>query len=139
MLIRLYFFQMEIAIIISILIFSLYSATIIVFAFSFFLHKPNNFSTIQTKFVSVIIACRNEEKNLPKLLESLKNQDYQGGHEIIIVNDHSSDKSAEIIKDLHFDGLILFELPENLAGKKDSLRFGAKTANGDSVLFNDDA
>ncbi|MBN2777986.1 MAG: glycosyltransferase [Bacteroidales bacterium] len=128
---------MEIAIIISILIFFLYSATIIVFAFSFFLHKPNNFPTTQTKFVSVIIACRNEEKNLPKLLESLKNQDYQGGHEIIIVNDHSSDKSTEIINDLYFDGLYLFELPRNLSGKKDALRFGAKNAKGDILLFTD--
>ena len=50
--------------------------------------------------ISVIIPCYNEEKFIGKLLfkvsESLKNID----HEIIIVNDFSSDKTKSIIESL---------------------------------------
>lgn len=128
---------MNLTIIISILIFSFYCATIFVFAFSYYLRKQKNISISKNLFVSVIIACRNEEKNLPAFLKSLNNQDYKGKFEVIIVNDHSSDKSTEIIKKFNFDNLLLFELPKNLSGKKDSLRFGAKNAKGKILLFTD--
>ena len=50
--------------------------------------------TSNTK-VSVIIPARNEENNLSKLLDSLKNSDLKPD-EIIVIDDHSTDKTAEI-------------------------------------------
>ena len=49
-------------------------------------------------FVSVIIAARNEEENLPYLIDDLINQEYPlGKFEIIIVNDRSNDSTQNIL------------------------------------------
>jgi chlorobactene glucosyltransferase len=47
--------------------------------------------------VSIIIPCRNEEKDVQKCIDSLLGQDYCGLMEIIAVNDCSTDKTSEII------------------------------------------
>ncbi|RLC57084.1 MAG: hypothetical protein DRH89_04240, partial [Candidatus Cloacimonadota bacterium] len=48
---------------------------------------------------SIIIACRNEEQNLPKLFNSLKKLGYPNvNFEIIIVDDASADNSANMVK-----------------------------------------
>ena len=50
--------------------------------------------------VSVLIAARNEEDNIEKLLESLYNQSFDKNlFEVIIVDDHSEDKTKKIIED----------------------------------------
>ena len=49
----------------------------------------------KTGSISVIIPARNEELTLPTLLESLRRQDTRIG-EVIVVNDHSEDATAEI-------------------------------------------
>ena len=46
--------------------------------------------------VSVVIPFRNEEKSLPQLLEDLASQNYPADKfEVILVDDHSWDKSAK--------------------------------------------
>lgn len=53
---------------------------------------------------SVIIPFRNEEKNLPSLLQSLIAIDYAHNlFEIILVNDHSNDNSVAIVNDFKKD------------------------------------
>lgn len=49
------------------------------------------------ELVSILIPARNEEQNLPILLDSLINEDYEN-LEIIVLNDHSTDKTEEILK-----------------------------------------
>ncbi|MBO7316689.1 MAG: glycosyltransferase family 2 protein, partial [Paludibacteraceae bacterium] len=56
-----------------------------------------NGTTSHNTFISLIICCKNEEKHLPKLLESIRNQKYRN-FELIIANDHSTDNSATILK-----------------------------------------
>ena len=52
--------------------------------------------------VSVVVAVRNEEKNISKLLDCISKQDYPTSLlEIIIVDDSSTDKTAEEIKIFH--------------------------------------
>ena len=59
-------------------------------------HEINN--TKQT--VSVVIAARNEEKTLPKLLTALVNQSYpETLYEVIVANDGSTDKTMEIVEE----------------------------------------
>lgn len=48
--------------------------------------------------VSIVIPARDEEQNLPKLLESLIRQSYKN-IEILIINDQSSDRTGEIIEE----------------------------------------
>lgn len=90
--------------------------------------------------ISVIIAARNEEQNLPRLLRSLSQLDYPG-YEIIIVNDHSTDGSAALldswngkhrIRILHLKG----ETP-GLTGKKAAIDYGIKNSTYDLLAFTD--
>lgn len=54
--------------------------------------------TFSTK-VSVIIPARDEEKNLPPLLEALQHQSYPANlFEVIVVDDFSEDGTADIVK-----------------------------------------
>lgn len=51
-----------------------------------------------TQGFSIIIPFRNEEKNLPKLLESITQLDYpESLYEILLVNDNSEDASLKVI------------------------------------------
>ncbi|MEP6951954.1 MAG: glycosyltransferase [Ginsengibacter sp.] len=57
--------------------------------------KPIKHST----FITVIIAARNEEKNIGKCIESIIKQTYpENLFEVIIVDDHSSDSTAVIVR-----------------------------------------
>ena len=81
---------------------ALYLICIAAFTFGLFnlkerFHSVNKNNLIK---VSVLIAARNEEKNIEKLLESLKKQSFSKElFEVIIVNDHSTDNTDEIIND----------------------------------------
>ena len=49
--------------------------------------------------VSIVIPMYNAERHIRKVLEAILNQDYPGPVEIIVVNDGSTDKSLEIVKE----------------------------------------
>jgi poly-beta-1,6-N-acetyl-D-glucosamine synthase len=87
--------------------------------------------------ISVIIACRNEEKNLPSLLQSLEKQDYSRElFEIIIVDDNSNDQTVGTARS--FAGVLpLKVIPSNGSGKKDAIRTGTGQANGELILATD--
>ncbi len=59
--------------------------------------KQFHVSSDPVTFVSVVVACRDEEKNLNSLLGSISGQDYPGNlFEVIVVNDNSKDRTFEI-------------------------------------------
>lgn len=71
--------------------------------------------------VSVIIPARNEEQNLPPLLESLMQQGPEVG-EVLVLNDNSTDKTADVVlRYARFDSRIKLingkPLPEGWFGK----------------------
>lgn len=81
---------------------ALYLICIAAFTFGLFNLKERFHSINKNNLVkvSVLIAARNEEKNIEKLLESLKKQSFPKElFEVIIVNDHSTDNTDEIIND----------------------------------------
>lgn len=91
--------------------------------------------------VSVVIAARNEERNLPKLLKALSNQDHPK-LEVIIVNDRSSDHSKEIVTSFaqshsNVNLLNIETLPDNWNGKKYALYKGIQAAKNEVLLFTD--
>jgi len=64
----------------------------------FWSKKKNIELDYEKKKVSIIIAARNEEKNIPQLLTSLMNQTYPKElFEVIVVDDDSSDRTAEVV------------------------------------------
>lgn len=50
--------------------------------------------------ISIVIPAFNEEKNLPRLFETIRNQDFKGDYEIIVVDNNSTDHTAEVAKKL---------------------------------------
>jgi glycosyltransferase involved in cell wall biosynthesis len=76
--------------------------------------KPKNYSNNMRKNpkISVVIPAFNEEKFLPKCLESLKNQDFKD-FEMIVVDNNSTDKTVEIAK--KFGAIVFSEKNQGVA------------------------
>jgi len=95
----------------------------------------------QTKF-TIIIAFRNEAKNLPTLIKSLKTLNYSKSHyEIIFVNDNSEDNSVEIVKEEMVKAELKIQLinREVLTNspKKDAIVSAINQANNDWIITTD--
>jgi cellulose synthase/poly-beta-1,6-N-acetylglucosamine synthase-like glycosyltransferase len=87
-------------------------------------------------FISVIIACRNEEKNLPDLIHALEQQDYPANlFEILIVDDNSDDKTAQIAAS--HSGINLKILGNQGSGKKAAIKTGIDASSGNYILTTD--
>ena len=91
--------------------------------------------------ISLLIPARNEEKNIGNLLNDLLLQDYKNV-EIIVFNDHSTDKTAEIVErySLADDRIKLINsnnLPAGWLGKNHGCFQLAKHAKGEFFLFLD--
>ncbi|RYZ61247.1 MAG: glycosyltransferase, partial [Chitinophagaceae bacterium] len=89
--------------------------------------------------VSVIIAARNEEANLPHLLRDMQQQDYPAAFfEVIIVDDFSSDNTALLGKDLppHFRMIQPAGTTEN-SSKKKAIAAGVAAATKELILVTD--
>ena len=92
---------------------------------------------------SIVIACRNEEANLPALLESIRKLDYPNSDwEVIIVDDSSTDKSLSILQEYRstINNCTILHLKEAervLKGKKSALTKGITQSRFDYVLLTD--
>ena len=117
---------------------------IFIAAFTFGLY---NLKEIFTSFnnknkvkVSVLIAARNEENNIEKLLKSLYNQTFPKElFEIIIVDDHSEDKTKSIVVDFinnHKD-LNVKLLEAESEGKKRAISQALHKAENELIMVTD--
>lgn len=87
--------------------------------------------------VSIIVPARNEEASLADCLQSLVTQTGIA-YEIIVVDDHSTDRTREIASS--FPGVRVIEagpLPHDWTGKNNAVTTGARQAHGDWLLFTD--
>lgn len=85
---------------------------------------------------SIIIPARNEAHNLPKLLESLKRQSV-APMEILVVDDGSSDGTAEIAATMGARVIPSQPLPSGWRGKTWACHQGALAAKSDWLMFLD--
>ncbi len=90
----------------------------------------------QPTSLTVIVPARNEEHNLPTLLRSLALQTV-GAFEIIVVDDSSSDATAEVARKLGARVLAGQTLPDGWRGKPWACEQGARAATGELLLFLD--
>jgi len=94
----------------------------------------------KTHAVSVVIAARNEAQHLRQLIETLMRQDHPD-FEVILVNDRSTDKTAEILSSFqHLPKLkyiTIDALPPAWNGKKYALKQGIQAAQNEVLLFTD--
>ncbi|HEX2094133.1 MAG TPA: glycosyltransferase family 2 protein [Longimicrobiaceae bacterium] len=91
--------------------------------------------------VSVVIAARNEERNLEEALASVLAQRY-GPLEVVVVDDRSSDATGAILdrmaaSDPRLQVVHVRELPPGWLGKNHALHVGAVEARGEYLLFTD--
>jgi cellulose synthase/poly-beta-1,6-N-acetylglucosamine synthase-like glycosyltransferase len=91
--------------------------------------------------VSVIIAARNESKNLSKNLPAILEQEYPD-YEVVVVNDGSWDDSIEVLEafERQYPHLRIVDYKEQEKypkGKKFALMLGIKAAKHEVLLFTD--
>ena len=100
--------------------------------------EPNKFSV-----GSVVIAARNEELNLPYIIQDLIAQEYPLDKlEVIFVDDRSTDSTNQILKktcdDYGFIKYVQIEnLNEDMTPKKNALSKGIEVASGEIIISTD--
>ena len=122
----------------------IYLAFILFIIAGLFRHNEQSIiSTDQTPVVSVVIAARNEEKNLPDLIQDLVHQEYPLDRlEVIIIDDKSTDSTAKILREAAESFAVIKyirveKLSTKMTPKKHALTLGIEMAKGDVILTTD--
>ncbi len=99
--------------------------------------RPFNKAQVPSLFVSVVVACRNEEVNLPALLRDISEQDYDPFlFELIIIDDNSTDSTFGTAS--RFPGIRnLRVLKSKGKGKKQAIRTGIEASSGKVIVTTD--
>lgn len=95
-------------------------------------------------FVTVLIAARDEEENLPRVLDALLAQDWPRDRlQIVVANDRSTDGTGAVLREYaaRHPGLVeavtVSELPPGLSPKKHALARGLEVARGEWIAITD--
>ncbi|MGI6205892.1 MAG: glycosyltransferase [Anaerovoracaceae bacterium] len=89
--------------------------------------------------ISLVIPVYNEEKIIADTLArccSELEEHYGSGYEIIVVNDGSSDRSADIVKELAYPRVRMISYKKN-RGKGYAVRRGVLVSSGDVICYTD--
>jgi cellulose synthase/poly-beta-1,6-N-acetylglucosamine synthase-like glycosyltransferase len=91
--------------------------------------------------VSIVVAARNEERNMEAGVRSLLALDYPA-LQITVVNDRSTDSTGEILHRVaqeqpRLNVVDIVELPDGWLGKNHALHRGAEQSSGELLLFTD--
>ena len=108
-----------------------------------FVPGRNNLENIP--FISVVVAARDDEKNVSLCIQSLLNQDYPvDKYEIILVDDFSMDKTAELIKkfetsvtNLKYLSSSANEQGQIISYKREAIQTGINVSKGKYILLTD--
>ncbi len=100
--------------------------------------------TFSTK-VSVIIPARNEEENIPVLLEALQQQSYPANlFEVIVVDDFSTDRTADVVRYFPATNVRLVRMADHLSPeerlnsyKKKAIETAITMATGHLIVTTD--
>lgn len=105
-------------------------------------YRESSRSQSQTHPVSVIICAKDEAHNLIKYLPGALVQKYATSHEVIVVNDNSTDDTKFILEEFrrtfkHLQVIELKQKAKGIPGKKFPLSMGIKSARYEIVLLTD--
>ena len=94
-----------------------------------------------TPMVSIVVAARDEERHIAAAVTKLLRQRYPA-YELIVVDDRSRDRTAEILAPLErvherLHVVRVDDLPRGWLGKNHALHVGAEHATGEYILFAD--
>ncbi len=120
-----------------------YAITLVVLGFltSFYLFYkipllPKKKPTRKIPKISVVIPCRNEASSIGLLLSDLMDQSVMI-HEIIVVDDGSTDETSQIIDSFPVKKITIEEKNPTYIGKSWAVETGSLAATGDLLLFLD--
>lgn len=103
-------------------------------------HNPSASLEVKTK-VSVLIAARNEERNISKTIQAILSQNYPKElFELIVVDDHSTDKTSHIVASYANNGVRLIQLNEHEklnSYKKKAISKAIAVATGELMVATD--
>ena len=131
---------------VSLLLLGVYSILIIYYRHSWitiptFKTNDNNIPRVK---ISIIIPARNEEQNIVDCLNSIVDQSYPKYlFEVLVVDDHSTDQTAEIILSYRDQNVQLISLKDFVAGneinsyKKKAIEIAVQQSSGDIIVTTD--
>ncbi|MCL2701647.1 MAG: glycosyltransferase [Phycisphaerae bacterium] len=95
----------------------------------------------ETPFISVVVAAKDEQDNIAACVESMLTQDYPH-FEILVANDRSSDRTAEIVADIAArDSRVTLvnidHLPAGWGGKNHAMQHAIKRTKGEWICLID--
>ena len=97
--------------------------------------SPIDFPSIK---ITVIIAARNEEDNIGHLLKAFEKQTYPSSlFEVIVVDDHSTDNTANIVRQFPAFKLVALKTDNINSYKKNAIDAGIALATGDLIVTTD--
>jgi len=120
---------------------AVYLLYIVIFHFGY--RKRSEELSYRKHTISVVIAARNEEENIGRLLTSLVNQSYSMElYEVLVVDDRSTDRTAEIVDQFSEKWAIIKlirieEYPESYSPKKYALSQAISQSSGEIILLTD--
>ena len=117
----------------------LYAILILSFSYGWDHLKPFKIQSEKLPSISIVVAVRNEGRNIPSLLESLLRQEYPHDLcEIILVDDHSEDETVKRINELDQENRVdLINMTGDDSGKKKALQLGIQKATGALIATTD--
>lgn len=102
------------------------------------MESPAPESTV-TCFLSIIVPAYNEEKrlpnSLPQIIKFVRDQDYP--IEVIVVDDGSTDRTAEIVKELQKEAAFVSLIQVEHGGKGHAVKAGMMQAKGEYLFLCD--
>jgi cellulose synthase/poly-beta-1,6-N-acetylglucosamine synthase-like glycosyltransferase len=106
------------------------------------LRRSKDFAKTDTQplSLSVVVPIKNEQDNIQSLIDSLAKQNFPPQFfEVILVNDHSDDKTVAIAARIltQYSNFNLLDLPINLNGKKHAIDFGINHAKNSIIVLTD--
>ena len=95
-------------------------------------------------YISIIVPARNEEKNIVALLNAINQQTYPSHlFEVIIVDDHSTDNTANLVSSFNSTNIRLIYLSDYInneslnAYKKKAIEIGINESRGTLIVTTD--
>lgn len=121
--------------------FLLFYALLIFYYFYYWLHvKDFPVSDDNPVFISVVVAARNEEKNIDRLLHALQEQSHPATFfEVIVVDDFSTDRTLEVIQTFLSETIHLAQpnSSSTQSSKKKAIEAGVQKAKGELIVITD--